>query len=339
MALGGANHIVGLEIDTGTARAVEATGTTAKPKMANLAAREIPQGAFEEGMINDPREVGVALSNLWRSGRLKSRKVLLGISNQGVLVRYAAIPKVPADKLDNVIKFHAQEQLPIPLDSVVLDYQVIGERVNEEEKTELEVLLVAARRDMLKGFLEALDLARLEVVDIDVSTLSLISVLPAAALARTVAVVNVSNGLGNILVSDQGRPRLARLVAVNLNDLAEKSSYSLENVINIDSRRSGKLEQALTSWSNNLIAETRSSLNYYQNQAGASDLEAIILNGRGGCLKGLDRTMENALGIPVRLVNPFSDFINSARITRELGVQVAEYAIAAGLARRGLEGK
>lgn len=338
MALGGPKNAVGLEIDSGMARAVEAVGSAAKPKLVNMAMGELPGGSVEEGMVVNPEEVGSALSNMWRAGGFKSRKVLLGISNQGVLVRYATIPKVPPDKLKNVIKFHAQEHLPIPLESVVMDYQVIGETVSDEEKTLMEVLLVAARRDMLKSFLEALELAKLEAIDIDVSTLSLIRILPKAALERTVAVVNVANGLSNILVSDRGRPRLARLVSVNLKDLADKTGYSLEDVLHNINGSQDNIKKAYTDWTSSLISETRSSLNYYQNYENASPLEAIILNGRGGRIKGVDRQLEEALGLPVRLTNPFAEFNNAERIIQKAGIQAVEYAISAGLARRGLEG-
>jgi len=338
MAFGGTKSAIGLEIDTGMARAVEAAGSAAKPKLVKLALDQMPEGSMEEGMVIEPQKVGDALSNLWRSGGLKNHRVLLGISNQGVLVRHATIYKVPPDKLDNVIKYTAQEQLPIPLESVVLDYQVIGETTNEENKTMLEILLVAARRDMLNGFLKALQLAKLEPADIDVSILSLMQILPAAALDRTVAVVNVANGLSNILISDRGRPRMARLVSVKLKDLADRFGCSLEDVLEVSDRGAESGQGAYAEWLNSLITEIRSSLNYYQNRENSSPVEAIILNGRGGRIKGIDKRLEKALDLSVRLVNPFAAFNNAGKALENNGIQAVEYAISAGLARRGLEG-
>ncbi len=338
MALSTANKSVGLEIDTGTVRAVEASGSAAKPKLLNMAEEKLPEGSVDEGMVVNPQEVGAALRELWSSGGISSRRILLGISNQGVLVRYATIPKVPDDKLANVLRYHAQEHLPIPLESVVLDHVVIGETADEDGNKLLEVLLVAARRDMLEGFLEALELASLEPVDIDVSTLSLMHILPPAALDRTVAVVNVANGLSNILISDRGQPRLARLVSVKLSDLSSRIGCSLDEVIKYSEDGSTAVREAYTIWAKSLIAETRSSLTYYQNQSGSSNLEAVIINGRGGRLSGITARLEEVLGIPVRLVNPFAGFSNAAKISEGSGIRAVEFAICAGLARRGLEG-
>ncbi len=337
MKLAGAKRAVGLEIDTGIARAVEVSGTPDNPRLVNMAGVELAPGAIEEGMVVQPREVGEALIELWTSGEIKHRQVLLGVANQAVLVRYATIPKVPPDKLGNIIRYQAQESLPIPLESVVMDYQIIGE-IEEEGRTVFEVLLVAARRDMLEGFLEALSIAKLEPDDIDVSTLALIHTLPEKAMDRTVAIVNIANGLSNILVSDHGRPRMARLVSYKLKDLADGLGCSLEDILSDQVYKAGNAVQVFDRWSESVVAETRSSLTYYQNQASASELEAIILNGRGARLRGIAGKLEAELELPVRIVNPFAAYKNADEKNLGSGIDAVEYAICAGLARRGLEG-
>lgn len=337
MKLGVSNKSVGLEIDTGIARAVETSGSSGKPRLINMAGIELAPGAVEEGMVVQPKEVGEALLELWSSGEVRYRQVLLGVANQAVLVRYATIPKVPPDKVGNVIRFQAQESLPIPLESVVMDYQVIGE-TEENGKTVLEVLLVAARRDMLDGFLEALSIAKLEPADIDVSTLALMHTLPARAQDRTVAIVNIANGLSNILVSDHGQPRMARLVSFKLKDLADQLGCSLEEILSEKVYDTDPALKTFDKWANSVVTETRSSLTYYQNQSNASELEAIILNGRGARLKGIATRLEEELELPVRIVNPFAVYTNADERNLGTGIDAVEYAICAGLARRGLEG-
>ncbi len=337
MARGAATRSVGLEIDTGMVRAVEATGTASKPKLVAMARSPLPEGAVVEGMVLKPDEVGAALNTLWSSGRIRHRRVLLGVSNQAVLVRYATIPKVPKDKLDGIIRFYAQEHMPIPLESVVLGHQVIGE-TDTEGKSMLEVLLVAARRDMLDGFLQALSFARLEPEDIDVSTLALMRILPPAALNRTVAVINVANGLSNILIAAQGSPRLARLVAAKIKDLSVNLQLPIEQIIEHGLEGSSEKSEAFEGWLSNLISETRSSLNYYQNLENSTNIEAIIYNGSGALISGIAPRLEAALGLPVRIINPFAGFTGAGSQKMGKGFHTVEYAISAGLARRGLEG-
>ena len=179
-----------------------------------------------------------------------------------------------------MVRFHAQEYLPIPLAGVVLDYLVIGETVSESGEA-LEVLLVAARRDMLESFLETLNLAGLEARDIDVSSLTLARVLPAEAAATTTAVVNAANGLTNILITTRGKPRLARLVPVKLTEIADQLECLLEELLPALSSLEPEHETLLPGWYDNLAAEIRSSINYFQSQEGTAEVEEIYLNGRG----------------------------------------------------------
>ena len=339
MALGTVNRAVGLEIDSGKARAVELTGNRNAYKLAGLGSAALPQEAVKEGMIQQPRIVGGSLKELWSGAGLKERKVILGISNQGVLVRHITVPKVPADKLANMIRFQAQDHLPIPLEGVVLDYLVLGESVEKEAETEqLEVLLVGARRDMLDKFLEALEVADLEPLDIDVSSMAQISLLPPRALQMTVAMVNVANGLSSIVISAYGKPRLARLGMVKIIDLAESLNCTLEEVLEPHVLRQDGAADKLRQWGSNLAGEIRSSLTYFQDQHSEYRVEGVLLSGRGALFGGLTAKLEEYLALPVRLFNPLEVFSPSRRRLLESDIEAAEYAISAGLALRGLGG-
>jgi len=336
MALSFSKRAVGLELDSGSVRAVELSGSPRAAKLGAFASIDLPEGAVEEGMVVHPDLVGEVLNELWAAGRLKSRQVLLGLSNHGVMVRYAAMPKVPLDKLDNVVRYQAQEYLPIPLSSVVLDYLVVGETTIDAAPA-LELLLVAAQRDMLGKFIEVLSLARLEIIDIDVSALALMRVLPASARTGTVAVVNVANGLSNVLVAAQGNPRLARLIPVKLKDICETLGCALGDLLTGLVASSEKTPPALSGWIKSLAAEIRSSISYYQGQDGSSDVEELFLNGPGSRLRGVASELEELIRLPVRVVSPLVVLSNYTR-NAESESEVMDYAVSAGLALRGLEG-
>ncbi len=339
MVLGSANRSVGLEIDTGAARAVEMSGKAGAPSFVNLGSINLPEDAVNEGMILQPQPVGDALKELWSRAGLKERNVLLGVFNQGVLVRNITIPKVPSDKLRNVIMFQAEEYLPIPLDSVVLDYLVIGETTGSDEaQTELEILLVAARRDMLDNYLEALSIANLEPVDIDVSSMTMIRLLPQKAMDMTLALVNVANGLNSLLISAQGKPRLARLGMINIKNLANSFKCSLGEIFSSHVLKRPESKDQLKSWANNLAGEIRSSITYYQDQPGSSPVEGALLSGRGALFRGLAEHLEEYLDLPVRPFNPLEGYAPARRKLLKSDFDAIEYTISTGLAIRGLEG-
>ncbi|MDW7740387.1 MAG: type IV pilus assembly protein PilM [Bacillota bacterium] len=339
MELSSAKRAIGLEIDSGSARIVELVGKPKSAKLTNIGSIDLPNEAVREGLVIEPAQVGSALKELWASRGIKERGVILGVSNQGVLVRNITIPKVPKDKLRNVVQFQAEEHLPIPLNNVVLDYLVLGETITSEEaQPALEVLLVAARRDMLNKFLEALELANLEPLDIDVSSMTQIGLLPEKAQAMTIAMVNVANGLNSILISDQGKPRLARLGMTKIIDLAEKLDSSLSDVFNSETLAKTGASDVVIDWTNSLAGEIRSSITYYQDQPDASQVEGVLLSGKGAMLKGIAAYLENNINLPVRIFNPLEEFNPAKRRMAKNDLDVVEYTLSAGLASRGLEG-
>ncbi len=339
MPIIGNKQVVGLEIDSGIAHAVEMAGKATSPELVNLGFIPLPAGSVREGMIVDPEQVGLALKNSWSRAGFRARKVLLGVSNQGVLVRHITVPGVPLDKLKNIIRFQAQEYLPIPLESVVLDFLVLGEIEGQNETEKLwEVLLVAARRDMLEKFILALQVAGLEPVDIDVASMAAIRLLPARALAMTIAMVNVANGLNGILISDKGKPRLARLGLIKFVDLAESLGCSVEDVFKTGEFRHEGADAIKINWVNSLAAEIRSSIAYYQDLSGSSKVEGILLSGIGARLAGIEGMLDHYLDLPVRQFNPLKAYPAVARKLAKSPLAAIDYTISTGLAIRGLEG-
>lgn len=332
-------RVVGLEIDTGIAHAVEMAGKASSPNLVHLGYIPLPGGTVREGMIIDPEQVGLALKEYWHKAGFRERNVMVGISNQGVLVRHITVPKVPANKLKNVIQYQAQEYLPIPLESVVIDYLVLDEiEVHGEAEKQLEVLLVAARRDMLEKIMETLAIARLDPVDVDVSSMAMIRLLPQKALEMTIAMVNVANGLNSILVSAYGKPRLARLGLVKIADLAESLGCSMDKVFSVCSVDPEGTAVITNNWINSLAVEIRSSLTYYHDQPNSTRVEGILLSGRGARFAGIAESLDEYLDLPVRIFNPLKAFPNAARSLAKTKSNVLDYAVSAGLAIRGLEG-
>jgi type IV pilus assembly protein PilM len=331
-------RVVGLELDTGIARAVEMAGKPGSPSLVHLGSIPLPGGVVKEGMIIDPEQVGLALKEYWNRVGFRERNVLLGVSNQGVLVRHITVPKVPLNKLKNIIHFQAQEYLPIPVESVVLDFLVLDEIEGESEaEKQLEVLLVAARRDMLDSFLKALEIAQLDPVDVDVSSMAMIRLLPEKAMQMTIAMVNVANGLNSILVSSNGKPRLARLGLVKIVDLAESLGCTIDNIFKACSINPDSTSAITNSWINSLAVEIRSSLTYYQDLPGSSRVEGILLSGRGARFANVAELLDQYLELPVRIFNPLKAYPAVARKLAKTKTDVLDYATSTGLALRGLE--
>jgi type IV pilus assembly protein PilM len=172
--------VVGLDIEAGSIAATElrVNGGVSVTKygVAPLAA-----GIFREGEVVDAAALGDALKRLFSERKL-SRNVRLGVANQRVAVRTLYLPPIEKpEELEAAIRFQAQDQIPMPLDQAVLDWTVVGHTSGDGTERRIQVVVVAARREMVSAGLEALRAGGLRPVGIDVAAFGMIRALAGEA--------------------------------------------------------------------------------------------------------------------------------------------------------------
>ncbi|MDI9483734.1 MAG: pilus assembly protein PilM [Bacillota bacterium] len=322
--------VVGIEVDSAEIRAVHIEGKADRPNALAFAKMPLNKGIVQDGKVLDTYGLGAALSALWANENIKSRDVILGVNNHDVIVRFADYPKVPEDKLDGMIRFQSQEYIPIPLDEVELDYAVIGETVNDEG-TFLKVLLVAGKKKMLFDFIASLQAARLNILDIGVSMLSVSRIVPEQIRNLPVAVVNLTNDFVNIVIMNKNEPGMAR----TFNYPSDMAPYVKE--ITARNNFSGRLENEVADGICDVLAgEIRSSVIYYHNQNPDAVFNNIILTGSLAKVKCISDKLMNLTETNVKAVSPSELGINLSRLDKGSSF-TSDFAICTSLAIRGLE--
>ena len=329
MAMFGKKSVVGVDLDSNEIRGVELSGETGKPRLTAWGRVPLPEGAVSDGQIVDVEKVREALIQLKQSSGIGQSEVLLGVLNQGVLVRLASYPQVEKDKQDGMIRMQAQDFMPLPLSSVILDYAVVG----PEDAEQLEVLLVAGRRDMIGTFVEAFTNTRWKMKDIDVSALVLTRVMPTEMMGKTIAVVDVANGMTGLMISAEGKPRLVRLLSARFSELAKIKESPVEDILDQTSAN----DEVIEKWLEDFTGEIRSSVNYYHGQQSQHRVESVLLTGRGSRLRGLQEALSVGLGMPVDTADPFYDGGIETHREDEIMREAADFSVAISLALRGLE--
>jgi type IV pilus assembly protein PilM len=217
--------VVGLDIEAGSIAAAEVRANGSVELVGHATAPLAP-GIFREGEVADPDALGAALKDLFTEHKL-SRNVRVGIANQRVAVRSMRLPAIedPAE-LETAIRFQAQDHIPMPLDQAVLDWQVIGHSQGEAGDHRVDVVAVAARRDMVQGVMRALQAGGLRPIGIDHSAFGMIRALARETGAPVGAAEYVSapsyeqrpDGLGTDVSGGVVAPIPARLYC-NLGDV------------------------------------------------------------------------------------------------------------------------
>jgi type IV pilus assembly protein PilM len=339
MGLFGNGSIVGIELDTAFIRGVEVKGKNGGVRVIGAGQVPIPENAVVDGVVQNVEAVSDALGKLWSRARFKSRDVVLGMFNQHVIMRLVNFPKVPHEKLEQALRLQAGEYFPIPLSQMILDFAVVGETTGEDGP-QYEILLVAARKAQLEVSLKALGKSKLVPRVVDAPPLALTRVLPKEKLEGTVVLVDLSMGLSSIALCLEGMPRFARVMPSSLKQYitslgpvqAPSGDYHDYVAATLEQ---GNGEAAFARWGLNVAQEIRSSVSFYLKQGSFSEVDRIVLCGKGARVTGLAELIQEELGVPVEVVQTLANVKMAGK--SEFDVNGPEFAVSLGLALRGLE--
>ncbi len=174
----GVKGVVGLDVESSSIAATElrVNGGVA---VSGFGLAPLDTGVVRDGEVQDAGQLGETIKRLFAERKLP-RDVRLGIANQQVAVRTLRLPRLGnGDELDAAVRFAAQDHIPMPLDRAVLDWQIVPSPPNPDGTPNemMEVVAVAARREMLAPAVEAVKRAGLRLVGIDHSAFALIRAL------------------------------------------------------------------------------------------------------------------------------------------------------------------
>jgi Tfp pilus assembly PilM family ATPase len=180
--LGSKKVAVGVDIGSSSFRVARLTAPRGKgkPQLTLVGSIAVPRGAIVGGEIVDLDVVAQSLSELWKKTGLKEKEIIFGVSNQRVVVRLIDFPYMDANELRSAIQFQAQDFIPLPIEDVILDFQVINDYYTESGERMLRILLVAAQKGMVETFIAAAEKAGLKPTIVDVNAFAV-----ARALAGT----------------------------------------------------------------------------------------------------------------------------------------------------------
>jgi type IV pilus assembly protein PilM len=335
--------VVGVDIEAGSIAAAELR-TNGSVELVGAAVEPLPPGSFHEGEVVDPDGISAALKSLFGQHKL-SKRVRLGVGNQRVVVRTVRLPAIEDPKeMEAAIRFQAQEQIPMPLDQAILEHQVVGGVPAEEGGApQVDVIVVAARRDMVSALMEPIRAAGLEPVGVDLSAFGMIRALagagadaaetgdgepqpsdPPAAMDSGAAVLYCNVGDVMNLAVARGRSCLfTRVATAGMGGIAARlageRALSLEHAtqwlahtgldqsleqIEGDPETLAAARRALEDGVSSLVDELSLSLDYYAAQESAIPVQRIVLAGHGSAIPGLAERMRGGFGLPISVARP-----------------------------------
>jgi type IV pilus assembly protein PilM len=333
--------LVGLDIDPSGITAAEVR-VNGRLSIERAAVAPLEAGVVRDGEITDTEGLAETLRGLYRENRGLGKNVRVGVANQKIVVRVIELPPIIDEKeLDAAVRFHAQDQLPMPLDQAVIDYQRL-DMIEGEGGPRQRVLLVAARRDMIDRVLGAVRAAGLRPASVDLSAFAMIRALYRPGPADDFVLYLSIGGLTNLAVAKGPLCLFTRASGGGLErlavELAERKGLTLEHArgwlvhvgveqplesIEGDREIVAEARQVLLEGVRRIAAEVRNSLDYHQMQGTDASVARAVMTGPAAAVPGFAAALSSDLGMPVE-----AGVVDGAPV----GLEGARLTIAAGLA-------
>lgn len=305
-------HVIGIDLGATAVRAavLAPRGLESDPNEHGIARAALPAGAVEAGVVNEAGAVSSALKHVWRKNKFSCRKVVLGIANPQVLVREMQMPEMSAEQRAKALPFQARDIVALPMDEVLLDFVPLG--LPDPDSGLVDGLLVVTPGEPVMAAVQAVEQAGLNVVRVDLSAFGALRSIANESFP-TEAVVDLGAQLTTIAVHHLGVPKLVRTVEQGGQELtsllAERVGMSTQDAE--DAKRAigltdpdSSVSKALRDGIRSLLAEIRSSVNYFSSTHDGAPLHQVSLTGGGAQLPGLAELLADHVGGPVRVADP-----------------------------------
>jgi len=351
MVFGKKDHLIGLDIGSRSIKTAEIVETKRGRTLKNFGIVDIAHGAIEEGTINDPESVAESIQQLLKSCGIKENNVAVSIGGYSVIVKKIIIQTMAEEQLQETIHFEAEQYIPFDISDVNLDFQILGE--SESNPNQMDVVLVAAKKEMVDDYINLVNLAGLNPCIIDVEAFALqncfetnydlqkenIALIDIGASktslnilkdAASVFMRDVSLGCGQI------NQKIMSLIECTFEEAEQLKSGNKPDRLSPDDLK-GIVSSVVSDW----CTEIRRALDFFYSTYPEDKIKRIVLSGGGANIAEFRDLLATEASAEVETMNPFLSFpIENKKIDEEYIKQIApQAAICMGLAIRKVDDK
>jgi len=344
--------IFGLDLSDLSVKMIQIESNGESDRVVGFSSVPIPLGAISDGAIIKQDVVVSAIKKAYSTAgphKIKTKKVICSLPETKAFMRIISIPEMSIEEVREAVKWEMEANIPLPLDQVYYDWQILEESLTGEKK-KLNLIVVAIAKNAVDGTIEALKKAGLEPVGLELESIAEArSLLNQKDNKSTVLIVDIGDRRTSFLIAKGGVPAFTSSVPISgqsLTDVISKGmNVSFEEAEKIKINQgigSGYKNDALFKFVEpvleNLVGEVERSIDFYISGLKYSDnIDKVILCGGGANLKGLLPYLSKKMGRSIEIGDPWINFNfgkNLPLIEKNYSVQ---YSTVIGLALKGLK--
>ena len=359
MGFGKKNQLVGVDIGSYAIKVVEIELNKKGRFLKNFGIIGLPRHSIREGDIVEQEAVAEALKKLFKNLKIRNQNVAVALSGYPVMAKRISLPNSKREEIEATIHNQAEQYIPFDINDVNLDFDILDkeETLSEDEdaneEKSLDVMLVAAKKDVINAYVNLLVAADLNpgVLDVDVFALQNAAELIITDEKEGYAIVNVgAEELGiNTVVngtslfsrdSSFGGTQITELIMSHFDvdfEMAEEIKLGAVQ----DRPWDQKLEAGVSGVVSDWAQEIKRALDFVDTTYSDKTIGKIFVCGGSCRIKGFQKYLEAHTGLPVVELNPFTNLIPNQDLFDEeyLNHMAPQACVAMGLALRSIDDK
>jgi type IV pilus assembly protein PilM len=342
--------VLGLDISSTTVKLLELSFSGGRYRVESYAVSSLPQDAVIEKSVNDVDGVSNAIRTVVAQSRTKLKNVAAAVAGSSVITKLIDMPEgLSDDELETQLTLEADQYIPYPLEEVAIDFQIQGP--SPERDNQVEVLLAACRRETIESRVEAIEGSELtpKIMDVEAYAMERAFSLLQAQLNlgedSTVAIVDIGATMTTLSVLNNGQTIYTREQLFGGKQLTDEimRRYGLPLEEAGLAKKQGGLPddyepEVLEPFKEAVVQQVARSLQFFFSSSQYNDVDHIILAGGVSSMEGLEQLVQEKLGTPTSVANPFAQMSISSRVNAvALSSDAPAMMIACGLALRSFD--
>lgn len=340
---------IGIDIGSSYIKIVQLKDTRNGHELSLFDMLPIQHGIIADGVISDKKRLTEFLKELLIKvkANISKGQAVIGLSGQSsVIIKRVTLPLMEESELNLSIKFEAEQHIPLDMDAVTVDFHIIGPKSGTDDQ--MEVLLVAVKKDVLNDYVDVVRQAGLEPAVVDVQHFALNNMYEynydISKMTNT-AFVNIGASSIIMNISQSGIPLFLRESDVGSNQhtemlqktfsLSREDAERLKKGFPIEGVSAEEAQSVINKASDEIYAEVYRSIEVFRSNFYNEQISKIILTGGAALIKDFGFLMSQRLDIDVEIADPFRKIIIPDKMDSRYIREIAPIAgVAVGLALR-----
>ncbi|MGH7342713.1 MAG: type IV pilus assembly protein PilM [Candidatus Rokuibacteriota bacterium] len=316
MLLSRSKGVVGLDLGSSAVKLLELKERKAgEYHLQRLGIQPLSPEAIVDGSIMDSSLVVDAIHKLNDETKVKATSYATSLSGHSVIIKKIQLPAMGAEELAESIQWEAEQYIPFDINDVSLDYVVLSE--GEPGRDNMEVLLVAVKRDKVNDYTSVISQTGKTPVMVDVDAFAIQNCYEVnydLDPLKTVALINMGAGVTNINILSRGATVFWRDISFGGNQFTE----ALQREFNLSFEQAEQLKRGepvdrytladarpvLDAVSAEMASEIHKTFDFFSATSSEGPVDQIVLSGGCSLTPNLEQVLRERFEVPVERMDP-----------------------------------